>query len=58
MEYWTEVMADVVLNGSRNIAQFLYWYCVNSIPDLSLVISEIYDALKRPFEYYEYFESF
>ena len=51
-------MADVVLNGSRNIAKFLYWYCANSIPDLSLVISEIYDALKRPFEYYEYFESF
>ena len=51
-------MADVVLNGSRNVAQFLHWYCANSIPDLSLVISEICDELKRPFEYYEYFESF
>ena len=52
MEYRTEVMLDVVLNGSRDFMQFLSWYCVNTVPNLSLLISEIYDVLKRITEYF------
>ena len=48
-------MTDVVFNRSRDVMQFLSWYCANS---LSLVISEIYDVLQRISEYFEYFESF
>ena len=50
-------MADVVLNRSRDVMQFLSWYCANTAPSLSLVISEIYDVLKRISEYFEYFKA-
>ena len=43
---------------SRDVTQFFCWCCANTIPSLSLVISKIYDALKRISEYLEYFESF
>ena len=52
MEYWTEVMLDVVLKRSRDIMQFLSWYCANTVPNLSLVISETYDVLKHITEYF------
>ena len=42
---------------SRDVTQFFCWRCANTIPSLSLVISKIYDALKRISEYLEYFES-
>ena len=51
-------MTDVVPNRSRDVMQFLSWYYANNIPNLSLVISEIYDLLKQISEYFEYFESF
>ena len=51
-------MTDVGLNRSRDVMHFLSWYCANIVPNLSLVISEIYDVLKRISEYFEYFESF
>ena len=51
-------MADVVFNRSHDVMQFLSWYCANTAPNLSLVISEIYDVLQRISEYSEYFESF
>ena len=51
-------MADVVFNRSHDVMQFLSWYCANTVPNLSLVISEIYDVLQRISEYFEYFESF
>ena len=54
MEYWTEVMTDIVFNRLGNVMQFLSWYCANT----SLVIAEIYDAFKRISEYFQYFESF
>ena len=34
------------------------WYCANTVPSLSLVISKIYDVRKQISEYFEYFESF
>ena len=40
-------MTDVVFNGSRDAMQFLSWYCANTVLNLNLVISEIYDVLKR-----------
>ena len=51
-------MTDDVLDRSHNVTQFLSWYCVDSVPNPSLVISGIYDVLKRISEYNEYFESF
>ena len=36
--------------------QFLSWYCANTIPNLSLVISEIYDLLTPISEYFESFQ--
>ena len=51
-------MTDVGLSRSRDVMQFLSWYCANIVPNLSLVISKIYDVLKRISEYFEYFESF
>ena len=47
-------MTDIVFNRLGDIMQFLSWYCANT----SLVISEIYDVLKRISEYFVYFESF
>ena len=49
-------MTDVVQNRSRDVMQFLSWYCANTIPNLSLVISEIYDLLKPISEYFESFQ--
>ena len=49
-------MTDVVLNRSRDVMQFFSWYCANTIPNLSLVISEIYDLLKPISEYFESFQ--
>ena len=37
--------------------QFLSWHCANTVPNLRLVILEIYNALKRISEYFDYFES-
>ena len=41
MEYWTEVMTDIVLNRQRNVIQSFSWCCVSTVPRVSLVISEI-----------------
>ena len=38
--------------------QVLLWYSPDTVPNLSLVISEIYDVCKPIPECYEYFESF
>ena len=51
-------MTNLVLNKSRDVMQFFSWYCVNTVPNPILLISEIYDVLKRISEYFEYFESF
>ena len=51
-------MTNLVLNRSRDVMQLFSWYCVNTVPNPILLISEIYDVLKRISEYFEYFESF
>ena len=50
-KYWTEVKTDLVLNRSCDVMQFFSWYCANTVPNLSLVISGIYDVRKRKSEY-------
>ena len=57
-KYWTEVRTDLVLNRSCDVMQFFSWHCANTVPNLSLVISGIYDVRKRKSEYHEYFKSF
>ena len=51
-------MTDVVLNWPSDVMHLFSWYCVNTVPNLSSVISGIYDVFKQISEYYEYFESF
>ena len=53
MEYRPEVMVLVVLSGSCNVMQFLSRYCANTVPNLSLVISENYDVLKQVSDFFE-----
>ena len=38
--------------------QVLYLYCASTVPNLSFVISGIYNIRKRISEYNKYFESF
>ena len=49
-------MTDEVLNRSRDVMQFLFWYCANTIPNLSLAISGFCDVRKGISEYFEYLE--
>ena len=53
--FWTEVMTDIVLNRSRDVIEFLSWYCADTALNLRLVVSGIYNLRKRISEYYEYF---
>ena len=44
--------------GHVILCNFFHWYCPNTVPNLSFMLSEIYDVRKQISEYYELCESF
>ena len=58
VEYWTEVITDLVSNRSRDVIKLLPLVLCKHRFKFNLLLSGIYDEPKQISEYYEYFESF
>lgn len=58
VEYWTEVITDLVSHRSRDVIKLLSLVLCKHHFKFNLLLSGIHDEPKQISEYYEYFESF